>query len=223
MPISEKIIIVLFLVIIIWLIRTIWNQDAKSRILWWNKQLAHFSDEIDIHNAWEANISIDVNNLQQELCLQHEQIKEKYLNLHIVRTSLPNKEIYRREYRWNPIWIKPHSDNISNFLNLSDKIIYLYITQIQPHTNIIDHYGLSRGVYRYCYGLDIPRNGKVCLKVANRQVILKAKEGFFWEGDKIYSILNETDTASYIICAEIYRDFGVFYNLGNDIIYNLSD
>ena len=129
--------------------------------------------------------------------------------------DITQKELTENKTFWTPIWVKfldswagpsKHLPTLKNIVqSLKDDVLLLHISVMMPGAKLKSHKGISMGVWRYHYGLEIPE-GDVCIKIENVVYKWENKKGFIWDDTLTHEVWNNTDQPRFIIFADVLRD-----------------
>lgn len=116
---------------------------------------------------------------------------------------------------WKPMWIKllGSYSNITNRLptlyNIAKKypnLMILHCSVMEPNTILKMHYGISQGLWRLHFGIDIP-DGNTGLNLCGNTIKWAEGEGFMWDDTLLHAAWNLTNNKRLIIFADIPREF----------------
>ena len=138
-----------------------------------------------------------------------------YTGLSMSEIDITQKELTENKTFWTPIWVKfldswagpsKHLPTLKNIVqSLKDDVLLLHISVMMPGAKLKSHKGISMGVWRYHYGLEIPE-GDVCIKIENVVYKWENKKGFIWDDTLTHEVWNNTDQPRFIIFADVLRD-----------------
>lgn len=203
----------------------IWPKDPYFLFQWWNRQISWACDEQDIHgingipslrDAWNCPCSA-ARRLHRSIILNEEIIRKE------VREAINSSGKGVSE-----LWVKFLGDStVSPFPTLSRiaveirEVVLMNVSICWPGATQIEHRGPSRAVYRYHFGLCIPR-GDSGLRILDRKMKWREGNGFVWDETLPHSLWNRTSEPRILICADVLRDLDWIGNLGSRIIYNMA-
>lgn len=128
-----------------------------------------------------------------------------------------HKEFLKEREEWSPIWIKfinaysGVSDQLPTLKRIvkkyEHKLALLHVSVFKPGAELSPHEGVSMGVWRYHYGLDIPDNGDLGMNVHGQYYRWKNRKSILWDDTLSHSSWNKTDNVRLIIFADVYRSF----------------
>lgn len=138
-------------------------------------------------------------------------------------------ESFKKENGWKTIWIKfSHNySGVSKYLptlteiveEMGDDIYLLHVSVFKPHTHLQKHYGISKGVLRFHYGLDIPE-GDTGMTIENIPWKWSNRQGYVFDDTLLHDSWNHTDENRLVIFADLPRDLG-YYSFINKYVHNL--
>jgi beta-hydroxylase len=163
-----------------------------------------------------------VKILHSQIKLNHDQILKEvkelmakgYEGLPMAEIDNVQKSFVNGSKNWSPIWVKfidcwagtsKHLPTLKRIVKKAgDDVLLLHVSVFKPHTFLPEHRGISYGVLRYHYGLDIPE-GDVGLQLEDTKYSWTNREGFLWDDTLNHSAWNNTDNYRLVIFADIHR------------------
>lgn len=176
--------------------------------------------------------------LNRLISAKHDEIKAEvwslinrgYYGMPMVELDHAQKAFFRGQQGWRPIWVKfidtwagtarelPTLHRIVE--KMGDDVLLLHVSVMWPPTMLRPHRGVSKGVYRYHYGLDIP-SGDTGLMVENVGYRWREGEGVIWDDTLLHAAWNRTDQPRMVIFADLPREMGTFNNFVNRRVHSL--
>jgi len=159
-----------------------------------------------------------------------EETMRKYHGLPMIELDDTQAGCFPGQTGWRTIWVKffnsfaPTADLLPTLKSIvqqvGNKVFLLQISILHPDTNLRPHVGPSRGVYRYHYGLKIPK-GTVGFTIEDEPVQWGEGVGWVWDDTLLHSAYNFTTEPRVIIFADIERELPWPKNMLNWIIYQI--
>lgn len=202
--------------------------DGYKIIGWWNRQILQTRNE---QNSKYHMCAADTSNVSAARKLNrlikenHNQILQEVMSL-MSRgyTGLPMAEMDEHQHRltegrdlWSPIWIKfidtwaGSAKNVPTLTRIvkevGDDILLLHVSVFKPGAYLPYHKGISMGVWRYHYGLQIP-DGDVGLEIDGYRHDWRNGYGFIWDDTIPHSAWNRSEEPRLVIFADIHRNMG---------------
>jgi len=227
------------------LIMVVFNINPYSISQWWNRQIKKECDFQDatpegpsgLFDAWDAP-NRTIKDLHYQIVSNHDIIKTEIMTALENYEGIPMNEFdpvqqkwLKNENRWKPLWIKfmgkfAESSNLiptlKKITSMFDDITILHVSVFGPGTVLPRHFGVSRAVHRYHYGISIPV-GDVGLEIDGHIIKWKEGEGIVWDDTLPHSAWNRTDSVRIIIFADIYRDLSTMKRFGSKLIYKIAE
>lgn len=203
------------------------NIDVYSVMKNWNYMLQKKCDQQnEIDNFVDANYCSlsSIRKLNRLIQENHDQIffeVQSLLALGYKGFPMSNidkiqKSLTRGSERWSPIWVKfmdswagtaSHLPTLQKIIKeVGNDILLLHVSVFNPGTELPYHRGISRGVWRYHYGLQIPE-GDLGLEVEGKYYRWREREGFIWDDTLLHRAWNKTDQIRLVIFADVHRQF----------------
>jgi beta-hydroxylase len=104
---------------------------------------------------------------------------------------------------------------------MKEDILLLHISVFWPPVELPSHRGVSKGVYRYHYGLEIPE-GDVGMTVNGQPFRWQQDRGVIWDDTLLHSAWNKSPAPRLVIFADLPRVLpSPWMNGMNSWIYSL--
>jgi hypothetical protein len=196
-----------------------------------NKEIYHIrnkqNEKYHISDANDSEIK-SVRLLNEKITLHHDQILAEveslmgtgYTGYPMAYIDREQKLLTGGKTLWSPIWVKfidtwaGTSDSLPTLKKIVsevDDILLLHVSVFKPGTVLPVHSGISMGVWRYHYGLKIPK-GNLGLNIGGRMITWKEREGFIWDDTISHEAWNLTNEIRLVIFADIYREGAISRN-----------
>lgn len=205
----------------------------------WNTEASYYARKnnkiyrglYDAENFRQKN----VRDLDLAIRTKHDIILSEalsYLNEHGGVPMIRMDEIQAKFYGadgWKPLWVKfinrwaPGSNRMPTLKNICKSIpgiTLLHVSVMHPGTHLPMHIGPSRAVYRYHYGLVVPK-GNLGLNIEGSVLQWEERRGFVWDDTLYHESWNKTDKPRLVIFADIKREIGPMYDIGTHILYSM--
>lgn len=118
--------------------------------------------------------------------------------------------------QWRPIWVKfidtwagtaEHLPTLRRIVEkMGDDVLLLHVSVFWGQVDLPPHQGVSKGVYRYHYGLEIPE-GDTGMLIDNIPFRWLTGEGYIWDDTLMHSSWNRTNARRMVIFADLPRHF----------------
>jgi len=205
-----------------------WTRDSDYIVTWWNHHIKGECDYQDssslngipsYRNAWDCS-NKTISQLHRLINVHHGHILDE------INALFPKSSILYD--KGDPIWVRFAGEwtGLTNQLPTLKQIVSLFpdIPNLQvaifyPGTTVIEKRDLSRILYKYHYGLQVPK-GDVGFKLIDFDVKWEEGEGFVWDGTLPHSIWNHTSEPRIILFADVFREFSMINQLGSKLIYS---
>lgn len=131
---------------------------------------------------------------------------------------------------WKPIWVKfldcwaGSSKSLPTLTRIvkqmGPNILLLHVSVFWPPVQLPMHRGISKGVYRYHYGLSIPE-GDTGMTVNNTPFKWTERRGVIWDDTLPHNSWNRTSQPRLVIFADIPRSLGIGWNWCNNVVHSM--
>lgn len=229
------IVVVAILVVIVWYFYV--KAIQINAYYWVNKWNDYISNQRDEQNkvsepglppsmqyARSAHLKA-AQKLDALISAQHDQIlkevmeliRKGYYGLPMSEIDFQQGETFKTQQGWRPIWVKfidqwagtakqlPTLRKIVT--QMGSDILLLHVSVFWPPVQLQSHRGISKGAYRYHYGLSIPE-GDTGMKIAGVPFKWAEREGVIWDDTLEHTSWNLTHQPRFIIFADLPRELG---------------
>jgi hypothetical protein len=208
-----------------------WNTVIENIRNEQNKQ-SHMKDADVCDHKPTMRLHNLIKNNHNSILKELKTLWEKgYFGLSMSEIDETQKELTNNETLWRPIWIKfldswagpsKHFPTLKRIVqSVKDEVLLLHISVMMPGAKLKPHKGISMGVWRYHYGLDIPE-GDVCIKVEDTIHKWENGKGFIFDDTVTHEVWNNTDRPRFIIFADVMRDMpNVMISKMNKFVHRL--
>ena len=250
--ITILIIVVLIILIVIYIkINEEKDEDIYHKIDKWNNRITHIRDyqnmtydrnlPYSMQDASTCNL-VSAVKLDKLIRTNHDNIltevntliNKGYTGFPMKDIDSIQKQIFKNQTGWCPIWVKfigkeagtaKHLPTLTNIVrSMGDEILLLHISIFWPPTDLPSHVGISKGVYRYHYGLSIPdndSNGTTGMIINNTNFKWTQGKGVIWDDTLQHSSWNKTSKPRMVIFADLQRRLPLSLHRDNIEIYRL--
>lgn len=181
-----------------------------------------YAEKSHLKSARKLNKLILANHdkiLEEVNCL----LQSGYEGLQMNKIDSTQGSAFRKNNGWKTLWVKfiNNYSGISDHLptlkkivkEMKDDVYLLHISIFEPHTHIPKHRGISKGVMRYHYGLDIPK-GDLGMTINNEEFKWENKKGYIFDDTLMHDSWNHTSEKRMIIFADLPREkLGIYTKL----------
>lgn len=184
----------------------------------------------------ENNPNKEIRNFDRDIKLNHDKILYEVQKLMTTYQGLPMAELDQTQKtflegktQWSPIWVKFFGSysgvahKLPTLKAITEKysslLSLLHVSVFKPGTYLKPHTGISMGVWRYHYGLDIPSEGNLGMVINGEKYKWKNGESILWDDTLVHSSWNYSDKVRLVIFADIYRDFSGYKNILNRYVH----
>ena len=209
----------------------LYNLNSYKVLGWWNSHIDKIRNEqnkvdhlqdaslSNVKTARKLNrlISESHNQILQEV---HTLMESGYYGYPMSKMDDIQRSLTQGSENWSPIWIKfidswagsaKHLPTLTKIVKeIGDDIVLLHVSVFKPGTYLPYHTGISKCVWRYHYGLQIPE-GDTYLEIEGVKHKWEAGRGFIWDDTLPHSAWNYTDKIRMVIFADIYRNMPSTY------------
>jgi hypothetical protein len=234
----------MILVIIILLLLAIYikNCDAYYIINTWNWYMDSVRNQqnktLNLTDASQSSV-VSIKKLNSLIVNHHNQILNEvktlmnkgYNGVPMNEIDQVQQNLTKGSTKWSPIWVKfidtwaGTSDQLPTLKKIvqevGDDILLLHVSVFNPGTKLPYHKGISKSVWRYHYGLEIPE-GDVGLEVEGVKHKWQNGVGFIWDDTLAHKAWNLTDQIRLIIFADVFREMNPVYKYLSKLIHRLT-
>lgn len=192
---------------------------------WFDVIIRKECDKID---SIEPSLEFGIFNIQQSPCKaivklherivkNHDQILNEYKlmqngGLPMTKLDYIQNGLLQGNSGWKTHWVRCQgADTINKYPTLNaiiqdiPEVLLLYISVLEPGMYIPPHYGVTKFVHRYHYGLSVPE-GDTCLNLQGAHIKWINGQGIIWDDTVLHSAHNYTNERRVIIFADVERE-----------------
>jgi len=226
------------------------KSNAYDIIQYWNEYITDIRDEQNktdsrdfdsvpsLQDAFSCKLE-SANKLNAALFLNHDQILSEvysllasgYEGVKISEIDNVQNNAFGKQKGWVTLWVKlidcwaGTSDNLPTLKkivqDLGDDISLLHVSIFLPGTELEEHEGISKGVYRYHYGLSIP-DGDTGMTIERRPFKWEERSGYIFDDTLKHTSFNRTNKMRIVILADLPRKMGFFLDKINWLVIKLA-
>jgi len=134
--------------------------------------------------------------------------------------------------RWRPIWVKflhtwagtaQYLPTLRHILQLLGRdVLLLHVSVFGPGTQLPEHRGISMGVVRYHYALDIPE-GDTGMVIGGKRFKWAKHRGYAFDDTYPHAAWNHTNSPRWVIFADLPRELDFPYNIINSAMHHIIE
>lgn len=250
MDVVGIVLLVIIAVLVVYIYFTATHLSAYYWINVWNEQLTEVRDvqnrlrkDVDQNLPPSMQYAATANHagarrLEALLTTNHNAIRQEVLDL-IAKGyyGFPMAEVdflqgasFKNQRGWRPIWVKllnrwagasRHLPTLRRVVEqMGDDVVLLHISVFWPPVSLPRHRGISKGMYRYHYGLIIPE-GDTGLEVDGVSYKWEEGKGVIWDDTLPHRAWNLTSQPRLVIFADLPRELGWGMNWLNRRVHSL--